>query len=67
MRRRGWKQVADDKDNSWNVYWCDMGQMRELYYRLSKPLEENQRIGHFRNSYEVSRKNLMAKNLRRFK
>jgi tubulin polyglutamylase TTLL9 len=63
MKARGWVEVRDEGD--WDFYWCDVSWMREHFDHCY--LEEHQRICHFRNHYELSRKNLMAKNLKRLK
>ena len=63
LKAKGWVEVKDDSD--WDFYWCDISWMREHFDHIY--LEEHQKICHFRNHYELSRKNLMAKNLKRFK
>jgi len=63
LKARGWVEVKDDSD--WDFYWCDISWMREHFDHVY--LEEHQKICHFRNHYELSRKNLMAKNLKRLK
>jgi tubulin polyglutamylase TTLL9 len=64
LRSRGWQEVKEP-DGEWDFYWCDVGWMREHFDHCY--LEEHQRINHFRNHYELTRKNLMAKNLKRLK
>lgn len=63
LKAKGWIEVKDDSD--WDLYWCDVSWMREHFDHCY--LEEHQRICHFRNHYELTRKNLMAKNLKRLK
>ena len=63
LKARGWVEVKDESD--WDFYWCDVSWMREHFDHCY--LEEHQRVCHFRNHYELSRKNLMAKNLKRLK
>lgn len=63
LRARGWVEVKDEEE--WDFYWCDVGWMREHFDHCY--LEEHQRVCHFRNHYEISRKNLMAKNLKRLR
>lgn len=65
MRRRGWKEVDENKDD-WDIFWCDMTQMRDLFQN-GKLLEEHQKLGHFRNCQELSRKNQLVKNLKKLK
>lgn len=64
LRSRGWQEVKEP-DGEWDFYWCDVSWMREHFDRCY--LEEGQRVNHFRNHYELTRKNLMAKNLKRLK
>ncbi len=63
LRARGWQEAKDDGE--WDFYWCDVGWMREHFDHSY--LEEHQRVCHFRNHYELSRKNLMARNLKRLR
>ncbi|XP_078506570.1 putative tubulin polyglutamylase TTLL9 [Lissotriton helveticus] len=61
--RPGWVEVKDEGE--WDFYWCDVGWLRENFDRIY--LDEHVRICHFRNHYELTRKNLMVKNLKRFR
>ena len=63
LKSKDWVEVQDDAD--WDFYWCDVGWMREHFDHIY--LEEHQKVCHFRNHYELSRKNLLAKNLKRLK
>lgn len=63
LKAKGWVEVKDETD--WDFYWCDISWMREHFDHVY--LEEHQKICHFRNHYELSRKNLMAKNLKRLR
>ncbi|KAE8574253.1 hypothetical protein XENTR_v10003346 [Xenopus tropicalis] len=62
-QRPGWTEVRDDGD--WDFYWCDVGWLRENFDHIY--MEEHVRICHFRNHYELTRKNFMVKNLKRFR
>jgi tubulin polyglutamylase TTLL9 len=73
MRRRpGWEDVtatasADgggDPDD-WDFYWADKPWVRDVLPR--QPLREHQRLNHFPNFYELTRKDNLAKNLKRMK
>ena len=64
FRSRGWREVGPD-DQDWDVNWCDVSQLKEQYDHTF--LQDHQRISHFRNHYELSRKNMLMKNLRRLK
>uniref|UniRef100_A0A8D3CB34 Tubulin--tyrosine ligase-like protein 9 n=1 Tax=Scophthalmus maximus TaxID=52904 RepID=A0A8D3CB34_SCOMX len=62
-QRPGWVEVKDDCE--WDFNWCDVGWLRENFDHFF--MEEHVRISHFRNHYELSRKNLMVKNLKRYR
>ncbi|RVE70405.1 hypothetical protein OJAV_G00064080 [Oryzias javanicus] len=61
-QRPNWIEVKDDGE--WDFNWCDVGWLRENFDHAY--MEEHVRINHFRNHYELTRKNLMVKNLKRF-
>ncbi|XP_052714614.1 probable tubulin polyglutamylase TTLL9 isoform X2 [Crassostrea angulata] len=52
-------------DGDWDFYWCDREWLAQNYDTMF--LYEHQKILHFRNHYELTRKNLMVKNLKRLK
>lgn len=64
MKDRGWSswQEADD-DLDWTFFWADTHWVHEIYDTVY--LKENQRINHFRNHYELTRKDLLVKNVKR--
>ncbi|XP_071763512.1 putative tubulin polyglutamylase TTLL9 [Centroberyx gerrardi] len=62
-QRPGWAEVKDDGE--WDFNWCDVGWLRENFDHSY--MEEHVRICHFRNHYELTRKNLMVKNLKRYR
>ncbi|KAJ9580280.1 hypothetical protein L9F63_004093, partial [Diploptera punctata] len=64
LRDRGWYQVGED-DESWNLFWCEVNQLKMTLDE--KRLNLHQRVPHFRNHYELTRKNLLARNLKRLK
>jgi len=66
FEKRGWVQVSSDED--WNFYWTNVMTTRNIFsldtgYRLS----DDQIINHFPNHYELTRKDLMVKNIKRFR
>ncbi|UJR23876.1 hypothetical protein I4U23_026848 [Adineta vaga] len=63
LRSRGWIESREDEE--WDFYWCDVGSMKDLFDRGY--FEEHMRINHFRNHYELTRKDLMVKNLKRYR
>lgn len=61
--RPGWQEVLGDGE--WDFFWCDREWLKDNYSGLY--LHEHQKMLHFRNHYELTRKNLMVKNLKRLK
>lgn len=64
--KRGWVQVGPDDE--WNIYWAGTQTCRSLFsvdsgYRMN----DNQIINHFPNHYELSRKDLLVKNIKRYR
>ena len=52
-------------DLDWDIFWADTAWIHEHYDKLR--LDEHQRLNHFRNHYELTRKDLLTKNLKRAK
>ncbi|XP_005384939.1 PREDICTED: probable tubulin polyglutamylase TTLL9 isoform X1 [Chinchilla lanigera] len=61
--RPGWVEVKDEGE--WDFYWCDVSWLRENFDHTY--MDDHVRINHFRNHYELTRKNYMVKNLKRFR
>ncbi|KAF0852603.1 tubulin tyrosine ligase [Andalucia godoyi] len=61
MRSRGWKETEHETD--WDVGWMDVGWMREQFDHIH--LQEHQKVNHFRNHYELTRKDFLIKNVKR--
>ncbi|TPX46495.1 hypothetical protein SeMB42_g03667 [Synchytrium endobioticum] len=61
MRDRGWKET--DSDTDWDVFWADVHWLHEFFDKSY--FSEYQRINHFRNHYELTRKDLLVKNIKR--
>ncbi|XP_021110569.1 probable tubulin polyglutamylase TTLL9 isoform X14 [Heterocephalus glaber] len=61
--RPGWVEVKDEGE--WDFYWCDVSCLRENFDHTY--MDDHVRISHFRNHYELTRKNYMVKNLKRFR
>ncbi|XP_039719188.1 polyglutamylase complex subunit TTLL1 isoform X2 [Pteropus medius] len=66
FEKRGWVQVAENED--WNFYWMSVQTIRNVFsvetgYRLS----DDQIVNHFPNHYELTRKDLMVKNIKRYR
>ncbi|CAH8493901.1 unnamed protein product [Schistosoma turkestanicum] len=63
MRKRGWVEVL--REDECEFFWCDPMTMKELFdHGLMGNITK---ICHFRNHFELTRKNLMVKNLKRLK
>ncbi|KAG5442882.1 putative tubulin polyglutamylase ttll1 [Clonorchis sinensis] len=63
---RGWQCTSPDDD--WHFFWASVQSVRAIFnsdsgYRLS----DNQLVNHFPNHFELTRKDLMAKNIKRYR
>lgn len=67
--KKGWKEMPRDEDGSytdsmdWDICWSDRSWVAQNFDTMR--LEEWQRVNHFRNNYELTRKDHMVKNLKR--
>ncbi|XP_046395527.1 polyglutamylase complex subunit TTLL1 isoform X2 [Ischnura elegans] len=66
FEKRGWVQVGPEED--WNFYWAGTQTCRNLFsvdsgYRM----HDHQTINHFPNHYELTRKDLLVKNIKRYR
>ncbi|NXA55138.1 TTLL9 polyglutamylase, partial [Nothocercus julius] len=52
-------------EERWDFHWCDVGWLHEHFDHAY--LDEHVRVCHFRNHYELTRKNYLVKNLKRFR
>lgn len=61
--RREWRETDSEMD--WNIMWADKEWISKKmdYVHLSA----SQFVNHFRNHYELSRKDNLAKNIKKFK
>lgn len=57
--------LANYSELDWDVIWADVGWVRENFDRIH--LDDHQRVNHFRNHYELTRKDLLVKNVNRMK
>ena len=65
FERRQWLRSSNDDD--WNIYWASVHTVKNIFnpdhgYRLN----DRQLINHFPNHYELTRKDLMVKNIKRY-
>ncbi|TMW67957.1 hypothetical protein Poli38472_007629 [Pythium oligandrum] len=65
FERRGWvKTDADD----WNIYWASKTSIKTMFNpETGLRLVDGQYVNHFPNHYELTRKDLMVKNIKRYK
>ncbi|KAJ1470571.1 tubulin-tyrosine ligase/Tubulin polyglutamylase, partial [Baffinella frigidus] len=62
--RRGWRKIMEDEDEYWNLYWASKGtHLSSVMMRLG----EDQMVNHFPNHYELTRKDLVVKNIKKYK
>lgn len=68
FERRKWHRCSGDDDDDWNVYWASVHSVRQLFDPGSgRRLSEHQIVNHFPNHYELTRKDLVVKNIKRYR
>ncbi|OUM69028.1 hypothetical protein PIROE2DRAFT_3082 [Piromyces sp. E2] len=55
--------MSNEIDTEWDVYWADIHWIHENFDHVY--LHDHQKINHFRNHYELTRKDLLVKNVKR--
>eukprot|EP01135_Chromosphaera_perkinsii_P007817 Nk52_evm9s1020 gene=Nk52_evmTU9s1020 len=66
FEKRGW--IRSSCEDDWNVYWASTHTMRNIFNAESgQRLNDWQLINHFPNHYELTRKDLMVKNIKRYR
>ena len=63
MLARGWRETRSEL--GWDVFWSDTSWVFENYDQVK--LRDGQRLNHFRNHAELTRKDSLAKNLKKFR
>ena len=64
---RLWEEIPEENDN-WNFYWASVNTVRQIFNGKNYiKLTDNQILSHFPNFYELTRKDLMAKNIKKYK
>ena len=68
FERRGWS-LTSVEENDWNFYWANVGNVSRIFGldSHSTRLNDNQVINHFPNHNELTRKDLMVKNIKRYR
>lgn len=65
FERRGWVKTEGD---DWNVYWANKTTTKAIFNpENGQRLVDGQYVNHFPNHYELTRKDLMVKNIKRYK
>jgi len=65
--RRGWEK-AGENDNDWNIYWANVMTIKQLFgVDTANRLRDDQIVNHFPNHVELTRKDMMVKNFKRYK
>ena len=68
FQRRGWVRWNSENDEPWNVYWANVHTTREIFAPENGiRLGDNQHVNHFPNHYELTRKDLLVKNVKRYR
>lgn len=63
FKSRGW--ALTDTDMDWHIFWADKDWIQFGSDKVR--LDSHQHINHFRNHYELTRKDLLAKNMKRMR
>ena len=62
---RGWEEC---NENEYNFYWASVNTIRSLFNPKNfTKINDNVILNHFPNFYELTRKDLMAKNIKKYK
>ena len=64
FERRGWQRATDE---NWNIYWASVHTVRSIFsVDNSFRLQDGMAINHFPGHMELTRKDLMVKNIKRY-
>jgi tubulin polyglutamylase TTLL9 len=63
LKRKGYRETESETD--WDIFWAPRPWIRGVYDKVR--LDSHQRVNHFRNYYELTRKDFMLKNLKRMR
>lgn len=58
--------MLDPRDSRWDLWWCDTCELK-IALDSSTKLRPGQRVSHFRNHSELTRKNYLYRNLKRYR
>lgn len=66
FEKRQWQKCTTDDD--WNFYWASVWTVKQIFNpETGQRLGELQLLNHFPNHYELTRKDLMARNIKRYR
>lgn len=66
FERRGWLRTESADD--WNFYWASVHTVKQIFNPDSRHrLNDLQLVNHFPNHFELTRKDLMVKNIKRYR
>ena len=63
LLNRGFKEVTGETDMSWDIFWCEKDWIREVFDKVH--LSQGQKVNHFRNHFMLTRKDNLAKHVRK--
>ena len=68
FEKRNWTLCLDPLDNDWNFYWCSVNNLRQIFGPdAPNRLRDDQIVNHFPNHVELTRKDLLVKNIKRYR
>lgn len=67
FERRQWSKHSQADEDGWDIYWASVITIKQIFSpENSVRLEPHQIVNHFPNHYELTRKDLMVKNVKRY-
>ncbi|KAL0039776.1 hypothetical protein WJX77_007669 [Trebouxia sp. C0004] len=67
FERRHWSKHSQADEDGWDIYWASVITIKQIFSpENTVRLEPHQIINHFPNHYELTRKDLMVKNVKRY-
>mmetsp|Transcript_34178 Transcript_34178/g.97103 ORF Transcript_34178/g.97103 Transcript_34178/m.97103 type:complete len:492 (-) Transcript_34178:15-1490(-) len=63
LKSRGWKET--DAETDWHIFWTDKDWIHGTFDKMH--LDPHQHVNHFLNHYELTRKDLLVKNMKRMR
>lgn len=68
LERRGWQRTRTEDDEDWDLYWASVHSVRAIFNPESgRRLLDYQMVNHYPNHYELTRKDLMSRNIKRYR